>query len=181
MFKKVVALLGATGLFLLALTVPEMGTELAGNGFIMVGLEKNVMGPYDLEEGHYTVWVESFYPGDDDREYFEATMYDTEGNVAEGSYIPGVRDAEIEGFDCQLLQAFDVPWDEEWTLEFEHWNPDGIDLNRSVAVFLLRQQEPSTTALMGAGIVLTTVGVPLAVHSRRGRQVDGAEDDPYGC
>ena len=159
--------LALTGALLVVLSIPGMTSRVAAHEEVVFGGDPVLIGPYDLDEGTYYIWIEDYFPGFDDGEIFEVGA-SSEGGVFEDWWTMGdYTTRTIEGVDCEHAMGFDDMPEGSWT--FQIWTYGETTEGNAIHVFIVKEYDYGPVLMLGVGVVCLTLGLIMTGLLMRGR------------
>jgi hypothetical protein len=159
-WTKVGLVLLLSGVALLAVTIPFMGSEVVARDSVSSDSDWLEINEVDLDEGSYTIWIEDVYPGFDDMDNFDAYASNERGAEAWGWYPDTYRTANFEGVDCEMIVGFDLGGG-VWYFGIDYYNADRLQPPQEIEVFIVRSPPDWMGALVGMGITLASLGAMI--------------------
>lgn len=169
----IASILTVTGVLLLAVSVPIHMSRVTVHEEVFFEDHTTKIGPYDLESGDYSIWVEGAIPAIPDGDYYEAIIIDKDGEHEYNKFNEAMWQT-IDGVDCRHITTFnDVGEGEHRFQLFSTAN----NTTEPLQVFVMMENTGPSFIMLIIGIVCTSLGsIILAVLVMRIRDRD--RDDP---
>ena len=159
------------GILLLFFSLPEGVSQVSAHETEAFGYESTYLGPYQLEEGMYYVWIEDYFPGFDDGEEFSVEVI-TEGGEGPQRLIPNeYTTRSFDGVECEKIIGFKLD-EGEWTFRIR--TLDDTTRGDEINIFIIDTAYPSMSLILAIGLVILFCGMIFIVLSLwKGRKDDG--------
>ena len=149
------------GVMLLVGSVVYQASQVVDHKTVLIRGAYVYFGPYDLEEGDYTVWIEDNFPGFDNGRYYRVEAKDETGSEARGAQSNEYTTRTIDWVDCE---------EGEWTFIIRSSNETTEE--DPVHVFIVRMDNDGPAIVFSAGVVCLSLGLiatGLVVWARKRR------------
>ena len=154
----IASVLVVIGLVLLAQSVPIYMSHVTVHEELLFENHTAKIGPYQLESGDYSIWIEDAMPVVLHGDLYEAIIIDDEGEH-EYNKFNQAKWATIDGVDCGHITTFTDVEEGEYSFQFF-----GIANNTTepVQVFILMETTGLTLIMLILGIVCMIIGSVIA-------------------
>ena len=167
------------GVLLIAASDPDLSSRVIAHENIHFGevtdfweaRDTVVIGPYNLENASYTLWIEDYYTDFDD------DMFDVEAYAADGTFDSGYTDEyvtrTIDGVDCEITAVYNDLPEGDWIFEVYIYDNS---IEEPIHVFIVREWDYTHAIVFAFGVVCLSLGLIVAWLVLRGRS-KGPEAD----
>ena len=116
--------------------------------------------------GRYTIWIEDIHPGFDDERMFTVSWRDINDEVFASRVPNGYETRRYQGVDYELVAIFDIQDTSDKIFNIEHLGEGEFETGDRMHIIVVRNTDPLPAGLLGAGIILATLGVVSIAWTR---------------
>jgi hypothetical protein len=147
------------GALLVALAFPDLMGRVVAHERMALGHDPVVIGPYDLEGGTYAIWIEEYFPGNDDGDVFGAEAISKDGVLDDAWTNADYVTRTMDGVFCEQAVGWDHMPEGWWT--FKIWTYDETTEGNAVHVFVVKEYDYGPAIVLGVGVVSVTLGLTM--------------------
>jgi hypothetical protein len=147
-------------------------SHVIADEMVVFGNETVAIGPYYLDDGHYHIWIEDYFPGFDGGEVFDLTALFEGGDMSPYAIPNEYRTRTIDGVDCEEAAEFYLD-EGYWVFEIQT-HGETMEEN-AIHVFVVREPVYRPTITFGVGMACVAMGLIMIglIHLRRKREKSG--------
>lgn len=145
-----------TGVLLVALSVPVLASQVIAREEILFDNDFVEIGPYHLEAGDYSVWIEDYFPGFDDGGRFGVAIIRDDADFDTGWTWGTYETRTIDGVACEHAGGFDNVREGDYTFDIYLI---GNITDDSIRVFVVREYNYIPSIMFGIGVVCISLGL----------------------
>jgi hypothetical protein len=146
------------GIGLVIVSIPLFTEEVALHETVGAKYDHVSLGPFELEAGTYTVWIEDYHK--DGLTHYATVL---EPTSMDGPYTRTVSSSttqEFDGIECLEAGRFTDVESGDWRLIVDHWPADHNDTG-TIEVYMVRQHVSWVPIMFTAGLAMACIGAVL--------------------
>jgi hypothetical protein len=151
------------GVAMVALAVPNLGTEVVAEETVVTNSTRSVYGPYDLSRGSYTVWVQDFRE-EDEFDMWNSLLLTDDNDAYVGDWPNEVRSQTFEDMESELVGIMGNVPEGRYYLIMESEEYTG----ESAQAFLVKSPGTLEGFFVVTGLTLVIVAFIVFLIARKG-------------